>query len=52
MIDGKKYFNQPIKNNKVMYENIRKLLLVKEMTIQLVVCYTISISKIITKLLQ
>ena len=25
MIDGKKIFDQPIKNNKVTYENIRKI---------------------------
>ena len=38
MIDGKKFFDQPVKNDKVTYKNISKLLLVKEMTIQLVVC--------------
>ena len=36
LINGEKFFDQPIKNNKVTYENIRKLLQVKEMTIQLV----------------
>ena len=35
MINGENVFDQPTKNNKVTYE---KLLLVKEMTIQLVVC--------------
>ena len=25
MIDGKNFFNQPVKNNKVTYENIRKI---------------------------
>ena len=25
MIDGKNFFNQPIKNNKLTYENIRKI---------------------------
>ena len=25
MIDGKNFFNQPIKNNKITYENIRKI---------------------------
>ena len=24
MIDGKKFFDQPVKNNKISYENIRK----------------------------
>ena len=38
MIDGKNFFDQPVKNNKVTYENIRKIATVKEMTIQLVVC--------------
>ena len=38
MINGENFFGQPIKNNKVTYENLRKLLQVKEMTIQLVVC--------------
>ena len=37
MINGKNFFDQPIKNNKVTYENIRKLLQVKEMTTQLAV---------------
>ena len=38
MIDGKNLFDQPVKNDKVTYENIRNLLLLKEMIIQLVVC--------------
>ena len=38
MTDGKNFFDQPIKNNKVTYENIRKLLPVKEATAQLGVC--------------
>ena len=38
MIDGKNFFDQPLKNDKVTYENIRKLLLVEEVTIQLIVC--------------
>ena len=38
MINGENFFDQPIKNNKVTYETLEKLLLVKEMTIQLVVC--------------
>ena len=42
MIDRKNFLDQPVKNDK-------KLLLVKEMIIQLVVCWTIPISKIITK---
>ena len=38
VINGENFFDQPIKNNTVTYENIRKLLLVKEMMTQLVVC--------------
>ena len=38
MIDRKNVFDQPVKNDKATYENIRKLLLVKEMTIQMVLC--------------
>ena len=38
MINGENFFDQPVKDNKVTYENIRRLLLVKEMIIQLVVC--------------
>ena len=37
MIDGKNFFDQPITNNEITYENIRKLLPVKEMIIQQVV---------------
>ena len=40
MIDRKNFLDQPVKNDK-------KLLLVKEMIIQLVVCWTIPISKIL-----
>ena len=38
MIDGKNFFDQPVKNDKVTHENIRKFLLVKEMITQLVAC--------------
>ena len=38
MIDGKFFFDQPVKNSKITYENIEKLLLVKEMITQLVAC--------------
>ena len=38
MINGENFFDQRIKNNRITYENIRKLLQVKEMTIQLIVC--------------
>ena len=37
MINGENFFDQPIKNKKVTYENIRNLLQVKEMTTQLAV---------------
>ena len=38
MITGENFFDQPIKNNKVTYEKLEKLLQVKEMITQLVVC--------------
>ena len=38
MIDSKKVFDQPINSMIKAYENLRKLLQVKGMTIQLVVC--------------
>ena len=37
MINGENFFDQPIKNNKVTYENNRKTATGQEMTIQLVV---------------
>ena len=37
MINGENFFDQPVKDNKVTYEN-RKMLQVKEMITQLVVC--------------
>ena len=37
MIDGKKFFDQQIKNNKVTYENIRKISVGQGMTKKLVV---------------
>ena len=36
MINGERFFDQPIKNNKVTYDNIRNI--ATGMTIQLVVC--------------
>ena len=38
VINGENFFDEPIKDNKVTYENIRKIATVKEMTTQLVVC--------------
>ena len=38
MIDGKDFFEQPVKNDKVTYENIRKIATGQGMIIQLVVC--------------
>ena len=46
MINGENIFDQPIKNNK---ETLEKLLQVKEMTIQLVVCQIIHILQILIK---
>ena len=38
MIDRKKFFDQPIKNDKVTYENIRKIATGQGDDIQLVAC--------------
>ena len=38
MINGENFFDQPIKDHKLTYENIKILLQVKEMITQLVVC--------------
>ena len=48
-VDGKNVFNQPVKNNLTTYDSIEKLQQVKEMITQLVVCWTIIISKAIIK---
>ena len=49
MIDGGNFFDQPIRNNLIIFENnltiFEKLQQVKEMIMQLVVCWTIIISK-------
>ena len=49
MIDRKNFFDQPVKNNKVTYENIRKIATGQEMIMQQVFCQTISTLKMITK---
>ena len=41
MIDGKVFFDQPVKNDKVTYENITNISTGQEIIIQLVVCWTI-----------
>ena len=38
MINGENFFHQPIKNNKLTYENIKKIATGQEMITQLVVC--------------
>ena len=38
MIDRKNIFDQPVKNNKVTYENIRKIATGQEMIMQQVFC--------------
>ena len=35
MTDGKNFFDQPVKNDKITYKILEKLLLVKEMITQL-----------------
>ena len=49
MIDGKNFLDQPVRNDKVTYGNIRKLPQVREINIQLVVYWIIPISKNIIK---
>ena len=49
MIDGKDFFDRPVKNDKVTYENMRKIAIGREMIIQLVVYQFIPISKNIIK---
>ena len=44
-IDGRNFFDQPINDDRKTYENIRKLLLVKKMIAQVVICYIIDPSK-------
>ena len=38
MIDGKNFFDQPVKSDLRTYDNIQKFQQVKEMITQLVVC--------------
>ena len=49
MIDGKTFFDQLVKNNKVTYENIREIANGQEDNYTLVVCQTIPTLKTITK---
>ena len=51
MIDGENFFDQSINNNLKTYEILEKWLLVKEMIIQLVINWTIHISKIVIKMI-
>ena len=45
MINGRNFFDQPVKKDLRTYDNIRKFQQVKEMTIQLVVFQIIPMSK-------
>ena len=45
MIDEKTFFDQSVKNNKITYENIRKIATAQGDDYKLVVCYIILISK-------
>ena len=49
MINGENFFDQSIKDNKVTYETLEKLLQVKEMITQLVVCSIIHTLEITIK---
>ena len=45
MIDGQDIFDQPVRNNLITHDNIKKLQQVKEMIIQLVVCNNVILLK-------
>ena len=45
MIDGQDIFDQPVRNNLITHDNIKKLQQVKEMITQLVVCNTVILLK-------
>ena len=49
MIDGRNFFDQPIKNDKEHIKTFKKLQLAKEMITQLVVCKIKIISKSMIK---
>ena len=49
MINGQNFFDQPVRNNLIAHNSIHKLQQVKEMITQLVVCWTIIISKTIRR---
>ena len=49
MIDGQNFFDHPVRNNLITYGSVRKIIKVKEMITQLVVCWTIIISKTIIR---
>ena len=52
MIDEKNFFDQTVKNNKITFEKLKNLLLVKEMIIQLIVRQIILILNKIIEWLQ
>ena len=45
MIDRQNVFDQPIRNNLIIYDNIQNVSVGQEIIIQLLVCWTIIISK-------
>ena len=49
MIDGKNFFDQPIKNDKITYENIRKIATVQRDDYTIGCLWTMLTLKIITK---
>ena len=49
MINRQNFFDQPVRNNLIAHNSIQKLQQVKEMITQLVVCWTIIISKTIRR---
>ena len=49
MIYRQKFFDQPVRNNLITYDNKQKILTRQEIITQLVVCWNIIISKYIIK---
>ena len=49
MTDGRNFFNQPVKDNLITYDNNHKSQLVKELMTQLILYWMMPISKIIVR---
>ena len=49
MIDGQNFFDQPVRNDLITYGSIRKIATAQGDITQLVVCWTIIISKTVIR---